>query len=105
MLKYEVLSCPEDILIPLFLLSLLSLSFTRTTVEDISFYTMVSGSIERLDTGVLELGVTEAVQQHVHRHVIERRPITEKRLAFEHARPKLLREMAAEATGVFMYGT
>ncbi|KAF1816210.1 aquaporin-like protein [Eremomyces bilateralis CBS 781.70] len=51
----------------------------------------------------MELGVTEAVQKHVHRHVIERHPVTQRRLAFEHSRPRLLREMAAEATGVFIY--
>jgi glycerol uptake facilitator-like aquaporin len=51
----------------------------------------------------MELGVTDAVQRHVTRHVIPPKPVSERKLIFEHARPRWLREMAAEATGVFFY--
>jgi hypothetical protein len=60
--------------------------------------------IERLHTHEMELGATEAVQRHIIRHVVERRPISQRKLDFEHSRPRWLREMAAEATGVFFYG-
>ena len=60
--------------------------------------------IARLKTNELELGATEAVQRHVSRHVVERRPISQRKLDFEHARPRWLRECMAEATGVFFYG-
>ncbi|KAF2801911.1 aquaporin-like protein [Mytilinidion resinicola] len=59
--------------------------------------------IERLKTSDMELGATEAVQRHATRHVVERRPISQRKLDFEHSRPRWLREMAAEATGVFFY--
>ncbi|KAI0156341.1 aquaporin-like protein [Xylariaceae sp. FL1272] len=59
--------------------------------------------IERLHTHDLELGATEAVQQHYARHVIERRPVTQRRLDFEHRRPRWLREMLGEGIGVFFY--
>lgn len=58
---------------------------------------------QRLHTNELEIGFTEAVQKHASRHVIQREPITQRRLDFEHARPRWLREMIAEATGVFLY--
>lgn len=61
--------------------------------------------IERLHTHDLELGATEAVQRHISRHVVEPAPVTQRKLDFEHARPRWLREMMAEATGVFFYGT
>ncbi|KAK7533320.1 aquaporin-like protein [Phyllosticta citribraziliensis] len=59
------------------------------------------GDIHRLQT--LEVGATDAVRKHYARHVIERRPVSQRRLDFEHRRPRLLRELAAEATGVFFY--
>ncbi|KAI9850004.1 MAG: hypothetical protein M1838_006206 [Thelocarpon superellum] len=59
--------------------------------------------LHRLQTGQLEIGVTEAVQRHVSRNVIPSRPVSQRKLDFEHARPRWLREMLAEATGVFFY--
>lgn len=58
--------------------------------------------LERLQT--LEVGATEAVKNHFARHVVERRPVSQRKLDFEHRRPRWLREMLAEATGVFFYG-
>lgn len=63
-----------------------------------------SDSLDRLKTQELEIGATEAVARHFSRHVVERRPVSQRRLNFEHSRPRWLREMAAEATGVFFYG-
>ncbi|KAF2088559.1 aquaporin-like protein [Saccharata proteae CBS 121410] len=57
--------------------------------------------LERLQT--LEIGATDAVQKHVARKVVERRPVSQRKLDFENRRPRWLREMAAEATGVFFY--
>lgn len=51
----------------------------------------------------MELGATEAVQRHVSRHVVESKPVSQRKLDFEYSRPRWLREMAAEATGVFFY--
>ncbi|KAK0255080.1 hypothetical protein B0A54_05904 [Friedmanniomyces endolithicus] len=60
-------------------------------------------NLERLHTHDLELGATEAIQKHYSRHVVEARPVSQRKLDFEHARPRWLREMMAEATGVFFY--
>jgi hypothetical protein len=57
----------------------------------------------RLATHEMELGVTDAVQKHVQRHVVPPKPVTQRKLDFEHARPRWMREMAAEAMGVFFY--
>lgn len=51
----------------------------------------------------IELGVSEVLRKHVTRLVHPGPPITQRRLDFEHARPRILREMTAEATGVFFY--
>lgn len=64
--------------------------------------------LSRTDTvataaGDVELGVTDAIQRHYSRHVVQRRPISQRKLDFEARRPRWLREMAAEATGVFFY--
>ncbi|ORY84473.1 aquaporin-like protein [Protomyces lactucae-debilis] len=59
--------------------------------------------LRRRYTGEMELGVTEAAQQHITRRVVRPPPASAARLAFERRRPKFLREMAAEATGVFFY--
>ncbi|KAK0335706.1 hypothetical protein LTR91_020065 [Friedmanniomyces endolithicus] len=60
-------------------------------------------NLERLHTHDLELGATEAIQKHYSRHVVEARPVSQRKLDFEHSRPRWLREMMAEATGVFFY--
>ncbi|CAK1367447.1 unnamed protein product [Cercospora beticola] len=59
--------------------------------------------IERLHTHDLELGATEVLKQHFARHVVAARPVSQRKLDFEHARPRWLRECVAEATGVFFY--
>lgn len=58
---------------------------------------------QRLHTHDMEIGVTDAVQRHVQRHVVAPKPISQRKLDFEHSRPRWLREMAAEAIGVFFY--
>ena len=59
--------------------------------------------LQRLHTADIELGVTDALQRHVTRHVIPPKPVSERKLRFEHARPRIMRECMAEATGVFFY--
>lgn len=59
--------------------------------------------IRRLHTHELEVGITEAVQKHVRRNVVAPSPVSQRKLDFEHARPRWAREMAAEALGVFLY--
>lgn len=49
------------------------------------------------------MGATEAVQQHLSRNVVAGKPVSQRKLDFEHARPRFLRECMAEATGVFFY--
>jgi len=55
--------------------------------------------------GDIEIGVSEVLKRHVTRHLKTDEPISQRRLDYEHSRPKILREMAAEALGVFFYGT
>jgi len=62
-------------------------------------------SMQTLPTHDIELGTAEVLQKHLTRHVAAARPVSQRRLNFEHARPRWLREMVAEATGVFFYGT
>ena len=60
-------------------------------------------NLYRTDDYVVELGATEAVQQHMSRHVVATKPVSQRKLDFEHKRPRILRECMAEATGVFFY--
>lgn len=53
--------------------------------------------------GDIELGVSDAIQKHYARHVVQRKPVSQRKLDFEARRPRWLREMMAEATGVFFY--
>lgn len=62
-----------------------------------------TNNLRQLHTNDLELGATEAVQQHISRHVVAAKPVSQRKLNFEHSRPRWLREMMAEATGVFFY--
>lgn len=62
-----------------------------------------SHDLSRLNTYDLELGATEAVQKHFSRNVVAGKPVSQRKLDFEHARPRILRECMAEATGVFFY--
>lgn len=57
----------------------------------------------RQHTNDIEIGVTDALQQHVQRHVVRPKPVSQRKIDFEHSRPRILREMMAEATGVFFY--
>ncbi len=57
----------------------------------------------RLETNDMEIGYTDAVRRHVNRHVVAPKPVSQKKLDFEHSRPRWMREMAAEAIGVFFY--
>lgn len=70
---------------------------------------MSKPEMSRLDTidtgrGDLELGITDVLQKHFSRKPVQRRTITQRQLDFERSRPRWLREMFAEATGVFFYG-
>ncbi|KAF2403206.1 aquaporin-like protein [Trichodelitschia bisporula] len=58
---------------------------------------------DRLGPQELEIGVTDALQRHITRHVVPAPPVSQRKLDFEHARPRFLRECIAEATGVFLY--
>ena len=65
--------------------------------------------LERANTvitsrGDVEIGITDSIQRHYARHVVQRKPISQAKLDFEHSRPRWLRECLAEATGVFFYG-
>lgn len=62
-----------------------------------------SNHLERLHTHDMELGVTDVLQRHISRHVVPAAPVSERKLRFEHSRPRVLRECMAEATGVFFY--
>jgi len=59
--------------------------------------------LRRLETADMELGATDVVRQHITRPVVGVAPVSQRRLDFEHSRPRWLREMLAEATGVFFY--
>jgi hypothetical protein len=59
--------------------------------------------LRRLETAEMELGATDVVRQHITRPVVGVAPVSQRRLDFEHKRPRWLREMLAEATGVFFY--
>jgi len=51
-------------------------------------------NLRQLHTNDLELGATEAVQQHINRHVVAAKPVSQRKLDFERARPRWLREYA-----------
>lgn len=59
--------------------------------------------VSRLHTNELELGVTDALQRHITRNVVPGKPVSQRKIDFEHRRPRVLRECMAEATGVFFY--
>ena len=62
-----------------------------------------NANLYRLQTGELEIGVTEALQRHITRTIHQPPPVSQRRLDFEQSRPRWLREMGAEALGVFLY--
>jgi hypothetical protein len=51
----------------------------------------------RQHTNDIELGVSDVLQRHVTRHVVAPKPVSQRKLDFEHKRPRILREMMAEA--------
>jgi hypothetical protein len=53
--------------------------------------------------GGIEIGYADALQRHITRHVVPPKPVSQRKLDFEHKRPRVLRECMAEATGVFFY--
>ncbi|RMZ87335.1 hypothetical protein DV736_g5438, partial [Chaetothyriales sp. CBS 134916] len=57
----------------------------------------------RQHLGDIEIGVSDAIERHISRHVISPKPVSRRKLDFEHKRPRILREMIAEATGVFFF--
>ncbi|KAF2151187.1 aquaporin-like protein [Myriangium duriaei CBS 260.36] len=59
--------------------------------------------ISRLRTHDMEIGATEAAQRHFQRHVVAVKPVSQRKLDFEKSRPRWLREVLAEGTGVFFY--
>ncbi|TIA39254.1 aquaporin-like protein, partial [Aureobasidium pullulans] len=56
--------------------------------------------VQRLHTNDLELGATEAIQKHYERHVVSTKAVSQRKLDFERARPRWLREMMAEAEAI-----
>ena len=74
------------------------------TADHIEHVGAASGhGVRRLQTNDMEIGVTDAVERHVQRHVVAPKPVSQRKLDFEHSRPRWTREMAAEAMGVFFY--
>ncbi len=63
----------------------------------------VDQSNERLEGDDLEVGYTVALRKHLSRHVHPAPPVSQKRLDFEHRRPRLFQECVAEALGTFFY--
>lgn len=55
------------------------------------------------DHHAADVDVQEAAAQYIAAHEPVYRPVSERRLEFEHARPALLRQCVAEATGVFFF--
>lgn len=45
--------------------------------------------LERLHTYDLELGVTDALQKHTTRHVVPPKPVSQRKLDYEHWRPRM----------------
>ena len=59
--------------------------------------------LQRQHTGEIEIGFSEALNRHVTRHVVPAPPVSQRKINFEHRRPRIMRECLAEATGVFFY--
>ncbi|KPI39083.1 Aquaporin-3 [Cyphellophora attinorum] len=62
-----------------------------------------NNDLRRAATHDIEIGVSDALQRHITRHVVPPKPVSERKLRYEHSRPRILREMLGEATGVFFY--
>lgn len=48
--------------------------------------------------------ITDAVQKHMQRNVVAPKAVSQRKLDFEHKRPRWMREMAAEALGEYYIG-
>ena len=48
-----------------------------------------NGDLQRLHTADIELGVSDALQKHASRHVIPPKPVSQRKLDFEHSRPRM----------------
>jgi len=59
--------------------------------------------LDGIASGEPILDYSEALRKHTSRHVNATQPITQRQLDFEHRRPRLLQECAAEALGTFFY--
>ncbi|KAJ9612581.1 hypothetical protein H2200_004178 [Cladophialophora chaetospira] len=57
----------------------------------------------RLERHDIETGIADALQKHITRHVVPPPTISQRRLSFEHKRPRWFMEMTAEAIGVFLF--
>ena len=75
----------------------------NASIADQRPYVILIYQLSPLLTSLVEIGATEAVQQHMSRHVVATKPVSQRKLDFEHKRPRILRECMAEATGVFFY--
>jgi hypothetical protein len=51
---------------------------------------MSENALHRLHTYDLELGITDALQRHTIRHVVPPKPVSQRKLDFEHWRPRML---------------
>lgn len=83
----------------------LPLSHHFSLKEPLSFirYIMSRSDPSRPQAGELEVGYTEAVERHANRHAVAPKPVSQRKLDFENARPRWMREIAAEAMGVFFF--
>lgn len=51
---------------------------------------MASNNMERLHTHDIEVGVSDVLQHHISRHVVGLKPVSQRKLDFEHKRPRML---------------
>lgn len=61
-------------------------------------------NLRRMGTNDVEIGVSDVLQTHVTRHIAHVKPVSQRRLNFEHKRPRVVREIVAETLGTFIYG-
>ncbi|RMZ82361.1 hypothetical protein DV737_g2103, partial [Chaetothyriales sp. CBS 132003] len=75
--------------------------WARTILDMVQNGRLSSETRQHLDD--VEIGVSDAIQRHISRHVVSPKPVSRRILDFEHKCPRILREMIAEATGVFFF--
>jgi glycerol uptake facilitator-like aquaporin len=76
---------------------------SKSHLDHVSSNGHSGADMRRLKTHDMEIGITDAVQRHAVRHVVHPKPVSQRKLDFEHSRPRWIREMVAEAMGVFFY--